>query len=575
MPKSVDEVFRDFVRFTGDGLPNEPVGKPLPIGDPSSGVHHPQKKDIREAITPVFAAAELAQAAMLDVQGASLYAADLPTLLLNNAASFPAGTIFSTRKERYSYEVVTSAPDLTTAGGVMLRVVPGLSVVTPAMFGIAGVKSVGDLAITGHSAIPDETARIQRMFDYAVEWGAEVHLGPTDRDFGITAPIVIDPQTNRNRGNVNAMASGGLLALHFSNMPSVTVRNPGNCRIVAKAAMPAMFQINNVAAAYDSTAPYWTVWDGINLHGNGLAVVGFATEWSYRNKYERCKVFGCQHGWQAKQEAGSHWAYNEINCVQSAIWLDNAGDITIEGGDISVQKDGIRHGGGSNVRVTGVTFTGNGFTDPDMVAVRLFAGSTVSADYRTRGVHVTGCEGAGIDWLVKGDDNDADGKKEIWNVTLTDNHLVRNTYRPGIGLVWLRNAYGVGLRGNGHGDLLNAAATTTSIYLENCETVTIDDHLHKFEGNAIHLKACIGGAIRSQFSECAVTTASPIIRLEDTLEFAITGCSCRWQSASPPAGSRFVTETGISNRNVAGLNAIDRSKMATPYTVIGAASSMT
>lgn len=123
MPKSVDEVFRDFVRFTGDGKPNEPVGKPLPIGDPSSGVHQPQKKDIREAIAPVFAASELAQAAMLDVQGASLYAASVPSLLANTTASYPAGTVFATREEGVSYKVApTSATDhdATTAGGVKL-----------------------------------------------------------------------------------------------------------------------------------------------------------------------------------------------------------------------------------------------------------------------------------------------------------------------------------------------------------------------------------------------------------------------------------------------------------------------
>lgn len=63
MPKSVNEVFRDYVRFTGDGLPGEPVGWPLPYGDPSSGVHHPRKGDVREALAPVFGWAEEAKLA--------------------------------------------------------------------------------------------------------------------------------------------------------------------------------------------------------------------------------------------------------------------------------------------------------------------------------------------------------------------------------------------------------------------------------------------------------------------------------------------------------------------------------
>ncbi|MBU2359710.1 MAG: hypothetical protein KKB02_12385 [Alphaproteobacteria bacterium] len=42
---------RDFNRYTGDGLPNAPVGAPLPIGDPSSGAYVPTKKDLRDFVS--------------------------------------------------------------------------------------------------------------------------------------------------------------------------------------------------------------------------------------------------------------------------------------------------------------------------------------------------------------------------------------------------------------------------------------------------------------------------------------------------------------------------------------------
>ena len=130
MPPSANEVFRDFVRFTGDGLPNEPVGHPLPIGDPRSGVHNPKKADIRE----VFVGADLARdeaeaardaavAASADVQGATLYAANLPALLANTAPSYTVGTVFGTRAEGYSFEVVATGGDHVTAGGVQLKAV--------------------------------------------------------------------------------------------------------------------------------------------------------------------------------------------------------------------------------------------------------------------------------------------------------------------------------------------------------------------------------------------------------------------------------------------------------------------
>lgn len=63
MPTTADRVLRDFVRYTGDGLPNEPTGAPLPIGDPASGVHNPSKADLREAVDSVTGSADAALAA--------------------------------------------------------------------------------------------------------------------------------------------------------------------------------------------------------------------------------------------------------------------------------------------------------------------------------------------------------------------------------------------------------------------------------------------------------------------------------------------------------------------------------
>jgi hypothetical protein len=129
MPRLVDKLIRDHVRYTGDGLPNEPANAPLPVGDPSSGVHNPTKRDIREAIgdaegdrIAAEAAAALAAQAMTDVQGATMFAASRDALLANTASNIPAGAVFATRAEGFAYEVVTTGEDATTAGGVKLRV---------------------------------------------------------------------------------------------------------------------------------------------------------------------------------------------------------------------------------------------------------------------------------------------------------------------------------------------------------------------------------------------------------------------------------------------------------------------
>jgi hypothetical protein len=61
----VDRALRDHVRYTGDGLPNEPTGAPLPLGDPASGVFEPQKKDLRDAMTETIDRAEQASALLV------------------------------------------------------------------------------------------------------------------------------------------------------------------------------------------------------------------------------------------------------------------------------------------------------------------------------------------------------------------------------------------------------------------------------------------------------------------------------------------------------------------------------
>lgn len=59
----INEVMRDFQRFTGDGKPGEPVGSPLPIGDPSSGAFTLKKSDFRAW------AAEVEQTALSGPEG--------------------------------------------------------------------------------------------------------------------------------------------------------------------------------------------------------------------------------------------------------------------------------------------------------------------------------------------------------------------------------------------------------------------------------------------------------------------------------------------------------------------------
>lgn len=60
---TMNAVFREYRRYTGDGRPDEPSGAPLPVGDPASGVHKPSKAELRTAFGAAGDAVEAAQTA--------------------------------------------------------------------------------------------------------------------------------------------------------------------------------------------------------------------------------------------------------------------------------------------------------------------------------------------------------------------------------------------------------------------------------------------------------------------------------------------------------------------------------
>jgi hypothetical protein len=53
MMPAINKAFREFRRYTSDGLPSAPVSAPLPVGDPSSGIYNPAKSEIRDAFEDV------------------------------------------------------------------------------------------------------------------------------------------------------------------------------------------------------------------------------------------------------------------------------------------------------------------------------------------------------------------------------------------------------------------------------------------------------------------------------------------------------------------------------------------
>ncbi|MFH5773609.1 hypothetical protein ACHFJ0_05105 [Paracoccus sp. NGMCC 1.201697] len=114
MAKSVEEVFRDFTRYTGDGRPNEPVGHPLPWGDPRSGTWDPPKYDIRDALGGVYLAAQLAEEYAASATGTPQFS----TRALAQAATVPtfANTILVAGQ---SFRLDPTGTALSTNGGTV------------------------------------------------------------------------------------------------------------------------------------------------------------------------------------------------------------------------------------------------------------------------------------------------------------------------------------------------------------------------------------------------------------------------------------------------------------------------
>lgn len=117
MPKTANEVFRDHVRYTGDGLPNEPTNAPLPGGDPTSGGHNPGKADIREVFQGVYDARDDAEQwadVALSVAGSgTIYTTRSALAAAVTAVPYPDGTIAYVQGRRYRVDPI--GPDRLVA----------------------------------------------------------------------------------------------------------------------------------------------------------------------------------------------------------------------------------------------------------------------------------------------------------------------------------------------------------------------------------------------------------------------------------------------------------------------------
>jgi len=147
--QAINRTYRDFKRYTGDGLPGEPLSADLPIGDPQSGPHNPKKAEIRAAHTVALVAAAQSvadatdQADRAQEEADRAYAASTVATGAMSAVVLAENT-FATKATAEAFSPVAAPAYIRTAGhgtagdggGTIYSKLPD------------GVSRPGDLAIT-------------------------------------------------------------------------------------------------------------------------------------------------------------------------------------------------------------------------------------------------------------------------------------------------------------------------------------------------------------------------------------------------------------------------------------------
>lgn len=150
MPTEADKVFRDFVRYAGDGkLPATSAVHTLPIGDPASGVHNPRKADTRNLLNgyeaPIAAATGTPHYASLAAAASVTVPAFAQTVLVDRTVyRRVAGNPFHSRSFVDQAGVWFDGVHIPTSGPVELMLAIGQSEMLGASGTPGGDRSVKD-----------------------------------------------------------------------------------------------------------------------------------------------------------------------------------------------------------------------------------------------------------------------------------------------------------------------------------------------------------------------------------------------------------------------------------------------
>ena len=196
---AVMRAFREFVRYTGDGLPNEPLNAALPVGDPRSGTFNPPKKEVRDALLLV---ADEINTAVSAAAAAAASAASVESAL-SDAVSQGNVPIYATRNGIQSIDVPS---------------------------GLSGIRVNGYATATDQGGgyyvpVVSEPSHAGKVQDSGGAWYELLEAEPNIRMFGAVGNGTTDDSTAISNAVAYVAAKGGTLILPKGTYRVVTNLN--------------------------------------------------------------------------------------------------------------------------------------------------------------------------------------------------------------------------------------------------------------------------------------------------------------------------------------------------------------
>lgn len=170
----VNKAFREFRRYTADGLPSAPVSAPLPVGDPSSGIYNPAKSEIRDAFEDVQTAINAGLDDLVGSFETYQYIATAAQTVLTGADANSATLAYVENKVIVTVNGVTLSPNSYTATN-------GTSIVlgTPLTASdVVVIYSFGSFAVADTWTRAEADARYARAYF----WPADYNILPANSD---------------------------------------------------------------------------------------------------------------------------------------------------------------------------------------------------------------------------------------------------------------------------------------------------------------------------------------------------------------------------------------------------------